>query len=245
MNYLIKISILFLLFSSNLEMFGQNPMPDTLQLKITGKYKVPIQPVAYLLLVTFEEDPSKCDPSTGYSPLEEKLSHFKEATTTQGIEWKNVAGVKMFFIQNSHLRQKSFEYVTDDFDKILTVANICQNQQIRYSQVTYIYSEFSSDDLANMGGNAIEDAQRKAETIAKKYGKKRIELLSIVDNNNGLNRSAFRDYEYGFNRVPKFSTWKLTDTYLQLIKKANQFFSLKRSKIEHITRQVTVGYKIY
>lgn len=77
---------LLLLISCILICSLEGQSSDSLLLSVKGRYCNQHTAVGYGMIITFIDDPSKCDPVKGYVPIDDQIKHFKEALAAAVID---------------------------------------------------------------------------------------------------------------------------------------------------------------
>jgi len=167
-----KLSILFFFFFS-LSVFGQKTT-----LSIMGKADYVVYADAYSLALTFEEDPSKCDPVVGFVSLEDQIKHFTESLNAKNLamQFKEQDGIIA-----SEYPAKGYKLSVRKIEDLQEAILLAKEQRVEVQKVFYKYPEhdFVGEDAKAI--NALKDAQLKAELYASHIGKKVTRILHIDD----------------------------------------------------------------
>ena len=135
--------------------------------------------VGRVIVLSFIEDPTKCDPRKGNMSLEEQISYFSKELTKANITFSNFTQMEVDIRQK--FRHKNFTYLTKSSDEYDAIQAICVNLVINVVESYYQMPESGFEDEDKRAIGALKDAKHKAEFIAKKMGAKKITIFKIDD----------------------------------------------------------------
>jgi hypothetical protein len=176
-----------LLFASACSVLSAQSTPT--KITVVGEYRYVVKPYQYGIRLTFEEDPSKCDPAKGFLSLEEQLAQFDKQLSEIGISIRDFTTEPTF--EEGNVRSKTLSYTLPQMSVVLKIENICL--QRRHAKGSYLFAVMPEHDLAaedNYALSALKDARDKATYLARKLGKRKVTVLNIDDDTSGSRRSS-------------------------------------------------------
>jgi len=185
-----------LLLASTCSLLSAQSKPT--KITVVGEYRYFVKPYQYGIRLTFEEDPSKCDPAKGFLSLEEQLAQFDKRLSEIGIGIRDFTTEPRF--EGEEVRRKTLSYTTPQMSVVLKIENICLEH--RHAEDFYLFTvmpEHNFADEDNYALGALKDARDKATYLARKLGKRKVTVLNIDDDTRGSRQNSIWDDWYSYH----------------------------------------------
>jgi hypothetical protein len=143
-------------------------------------YKVKIQLVL---------DKSKCDPETGTTTLEEQELHLREALEVKSIPFSKLKKSIVESTVEGTVYTTTY-YFTGSEEEVKTITKITDNQEILVNRISTVAKPRLLEDQDESAICALENAIKRAKTIAASLGYEHCLLVGIDDDTRDT-RSSF------------------------------------------------------
>ncbi len=173
-----KYIILGLIFVFIHDVFAQKLEKGSF-LTILGVNKYIETALGKAILISFIEDPSKCDPRRGNATIKEQLNYFGNAASKIGVDFTKAIEIEQ--TPEQIFKHQNFKYLAKDEVESQAFIDLCGQFGVTPYKVYYEMPEqkFEDEDIRAIA--ALKDAMEKANGIVKQLGKRKAKLISIDD----------------------------------------------------------------
>lgn len=187
------ITISFFLFSLTTA-FGQNPVTFDKFIKIVGNAELTYEADGVMLEFTLSEVPPNEYKKMRYVPIETVEEQFYALLAKEGLNKNDLISDPMQISKSRKYKTNLTKYLKIKIKDEEKASRIIQSNidGFELSKLEYSYPKLDDSKDEKLAIDAIKDATRKAENIAKAIGRELGGILNIAENVSRLGTSASR-----------------------------------------------------